>query len=74
MRMLLAARSVLGRLRPDLLLTYNWGAIEWAIANRLPRLPHLHMEDGFGPEERDRQLPRRVLARRLLLTVPDTNL
>jgi len=25
------------------------------------------MEDGFGPEERARQLPRRVLARRLLL-------
>jgi glycosyltransferase involved in cell wall biosynthesis len=25
------------------------------------------MEDGFGPEERTRQLPRRVLARRLLL-------
>src|SRR5215468_5334455 len=27
--------AVLRRLRPDLLLTYNWGAIEWAVASRL---------------------------------------
>src|SRR5271166_7138951 len=26
---------VLRRMRPDLLITYNWGAIEWAMANRL---------------------------------------
>jgi glycosyltransferase involved in cell wall biosynthesis len=47
--------------------TYNWGAIEWAIANRPRIAPHLHVEDGFGPEEADRQLRRRVWARRLLL-------
>ena len=28
---------------------------------------HVHIEDGFGPEERDRQTPRRVLIRRLVL-------
>ncbi len=51
--------------RPDLLVTYNWGSVEWAIANRLlVRLPHVHLEDGFGPDEADRQLRRRVLARR----------
>jgi glycosyltransferase involved in cell wall biosynthesis len=53
--------------RPDLLVTYNFGAIEWALANLFARRPHVHIEDGFGPEERGRQLPRRVLLRRLVL-------
>ena len=55
--------------RPDLLLTYNFGALEAALANRLwCRLPHLHFEDGFGPEESPaRQLRRRVWLRRLAL-------
>lgn len=60
-------RNVLRELRPDLLVTSNWGSIEWAIANFDGRIPHLHMEDGFGPEEATRQLPRRVWTRRLLL-------
>lgn len=55
-------------LKPDLLLTYNWGATEPALANRLiARLPHVHHEDGFGPDEAVRQNPRRVLFRRLAL-------
>jgi glycosyltransferase involved in cell wall biosynthesis len=54
--------------RPDLLLTYNWGAVECALANRLRRpVPHIHFESGFGPEEAERQLLRRVLLRRLAL-------
>lgn len=62
-----AFRALLQRLRPDLLLSYNWGAVEWAAAN-LPRVvPHVHVEDGFGPEEATRQLPRRVWMRRVLL-------
>lgn len=62
-----AFRALLQRLKPDLLLSYNWGAIEWAAAN-LPRVvPHVHVEDGFGPEEANRQLPRRVWMRRVLL-------
>jgi glycosyltransferase involved in cell wall biosynthesis len=58
---------VLRGVRPDLLVTYNWGSIEWALANLFARRPHVHIEDGFGPEERDRQLFRRVLLRRLAL-------
>lgn len=55
--------------RPDLLLTYNWGAIEWALSSRLMRgLRHIHFESGFGPEEADRQLPRRNLFRRVALS------
>ncbi|MFO1056641.1 MAG: glycosyltransferase family 4 protein [Dongiaceae bacterium] len=64
-----AIRARLRALRPDLLLTYNWGAIEWALANRLqPFCRHVHFEDGFGPDELERQLPRRVLGRRLALS------
>ncbi len=61
---------LLGVVGADTLCTYNWGSIEWALANRLgPRLPHLHFEDGFGPDEGpDRQHPRRVLARRYVLS------
>ncbi len=64
-------RQIRQRLRmwqPDLLLTYNWGAVEWAFANNfLPICRHIHFESGFGPEEADRQMRRRVLFRRLAL-------
>jgi glycosyltransferase involved in cell wall biosynthesis len=60
-------RRVLRALRPDVLVTHNWGSIEWAMANALVRLRHVHIEDGFGPEERARQLPRRSWTRRLVL-------
>ncbi|MDQ2804732.1 MAG: glycosyltransferase family 4 protein [Pseudomonadota bacterium] len=60
-------RRLLQGLRPDLLVTHNWGSIEWAMANWPPVVRHIHIEDGFGPEERDHQLRRRVLTRRLVL-------
>lgn len=60
-------RRVLKELRPDLLITSNWGTMEWAVANCDGLAPHLHMEDGFGPEEVARQLPRRIWTRRLAL-------
>lgn len=61
-------RSYLKAHPPDLLVTYNWGSLEWAMANWPPLLRHVHVEDGFGPEEADRQLLRRVLTRRLVLS------
>lgn len=61
------ARQVLDALKPDLLVTYNWGATEWAAANQARPVRHIHIEDGFGPEEADRQLLRRKLFRRLVL-------
>lgn len=60
-------RAALRAIRPDTLVTYNWGAIEWAMANRLRLVRQVHVEDGFGPEERSRQIPRRVWTRRLML-------
>ena len=62
-------RRQLATLRPDVLVTYNWGAIEWALANILPLCAHVHIEDGFGPEEAGSgQLRRRSLFRRLVLS------
>jgi L-malate glycosyltransferase len=67
-RALLMAARILRRLRPDLLITYNWGSIEWAIASRfVPVARHLHLEDGFGKDEADTQIRRRVLCRRWAL-------
>ena len=63
-----AIRALLRESRPDLLLTYNWGAIEWALANRMrPLCRHFHLESGFGPEEAKRQIRRRAWLRRLAL-------
>lgn len=53
--------------RPDVLVTCNWGAIEFALANIVPVTRHMHVVDGFGPEERNTQIPRRVLVRRIAL-------
>jgi glycosyltransferase involved in cell wall biosynthesis len=72
-------RRLLRDWKPDVLVTCNWGAIEFALANILPVTRHLHVVDGFGPEERITQVPRRVLLRRLALSrtpvvVPSRNL
>jgi glycosyltransferase involved in cell wall biosynthesis len=72
-------RRLLKKWKPDVLVTCNWGAIEFALANILPVTRHLHVVDGFGPEERAIQLQRRVLLRRIALrntpvVVPSRNL
>lgn len=54
----------------DLVLTYNWGAMDAVMARRLvPRglPPLIHHEDGFNEDEAVRQKPARVLFRRLAL-------
>ncbi|HEX3992441.1 MAG TPA: glycosyltransferase, partial [Acetobacteraceae bacterium] len=47
--------------------------------NLLPLTRHVHVVDGFGPDERETQIPRRVLLRRMVLgrgkvIVPSRNL
>jgi len=60
--------ELLRRMRPDALVTSNWGSMDWVMARLLsPGIPHIHTEDGFGPDESAGQKPRRVLARRALL-------
>ncbi len=56
----------------DLVLTYNWGAMDGVGAHRLfSRLmklpPLIHHEDGFNADETDRLNPKRNLFRRLML-------
>lgn len=61
------ARYLLAQ-KPDVVASYNWGAIETALGLRWRGFGGvLHHEDGFGPDERARQKRRRVLARRYAL-------
>jgi len=61
-------RKILKHIKPDLLLTYNWGSTEWALANSIrPVCRHIHLESGFGPEEAHRTIPKRNWFRRLAL-------
>ncbi|MEO0478494.1 MAG: glycosyltransferase [Planctomycetota bacterium] len=57
-------RALLRVRRPDLVLTYNWGAIEWIVAAGSLGIPVVHHEDGFGPDEVEKRLRRRNAFRR----------
>ena len=68
LRSVAETRKLIRDRAPDLMLTYNWGAIECALANRfLPLCEHIHFESGFGLEEGEGQLWRRNLVRRVAL-------
>jgi glycosyltransferase involved in cell wall biosynthesis len=55
-------------LKPDMVITYNWGAIEAVIASKLAGIRRvIHGEYGFGPEEAIVQKKRRLITRRILL-------
>lgn len=75
------ASQTISETKPDLLLTYNWASLDWALANAIGRYrPHIHHEDGFNADEAERQFARRIAYRRLalsrsdLLVVPSHNL
>jgi glycosyltransferase involved in cell wall biosynthesis len=63
----LRMRSLFLREQPDLVLTYNFGALDAALAARSLDLPLVHHEDGFRPDEVAGFKRRRVLLRRLAL-------
>jgi len=74
-------RQLLKTHRPNLLITYNWGATEWALANSFfPICPTLHIQDGFTDDEQNRELTGRRLMRMLSyrncakIIVPSRNL
>jgi len=61
-------RALLQRERPDLLLTYNFGAIDALLAARwCGGVRAVHHEDGFGPDEARAFKRRRIWLRRALL-------
>lgn len=54
------------------MLSYDWGAIEWVLANSFsPKTYHVHSEQGFGPDEAEKTLTRRDLFRRFSLRNTD---
>ncbi|MEZ5962875.1 MAG: glycosyltransferase [Planctomycetota bacterium] len=63
-----AMAALVRRLRPDVVLTYNWGAIETVLGCSLAgHRAVVHHEEGFGADETERLLLRRAFVRRLLL-------
>ncbi len=58
-------RALLGETRPDLVLTYNFGAMDTVLAARTLGLALIHHEDGFLPDEVQRRKSRRSWFRRL---------
>jgi glycosyltransferase involved in cell wall biosynthesis len=62
---LLSFRRALKKIEPDVMLSYNFGAFEWAFSN-VPRIcRHIHVEDGFLADEIERRNPRRSAIRAL---------
>lgn len=54
--------------RPDLVLTYNWGAFDMLLAARSAGFRRvIHHEEGFNEDEAEQLKRRRVWARRLVL-------
>ncbi len=74
------ARRLLRQVKPDLLLTYNWGAMDTVLAARTSGFKRLvHHEDGFNADESVTLKGRRNWTRRLALRstdviVPSANL
>jgi L-malate glycosyltransferase len=65
-RRLFRIRALLKAVAPDMLMTRNWGTIEFALANRWGRIcRHIHHEEGFNHDESAGQIPRRVWTRRI---------
>ena len=64
----LALRRVILSTRPDLLVTYNWGAIDAVLGCMIaPPCSMVHNECGFGPDEASQLKSRRVWVRRVAL-------
>jgi len=60
-------RSILREEAPDLVCTYNWGALDGVMAAVGCKIPVLHHEDGFNADEAKRLKRRRTWMRRALL-------
>lgn len=60
-------RRIMSAQRPNLVLTYNWGAIEAVAAARTLGIPVVHHEVGFHADEARSFKRRRVWARRAIL-------
>lgn len=63
-RSAIECRKRLKAISPDLMITYNWGSVEWVLGNRFMKLcPMIHVQDGFGSEEQAEEISRRRIIR-----------
>ena len=60
--------------KPDLLVTYNFGAFEWLFSAIGTGVPHLHVEDGFNSDEIQRRFVRRNWMRKIGFWLSNSNL
>jgi glycosyltransferase involved in cell wall biosynthesis len=67
-------RRTLKAVKPDVLVTYNFGAFEWTFANFLLGVPHIHVEEGFGSAETSKRLFRRNMLRKIGFSIGNTRL
>jgi len=64
---LICILKVLRKEKPDLLIAYAWGAIDWILVNAISRIcPMIHAAEGFDDTEIKSQFRRRLLIRRIL--------
>lgn len=70
---ILSMRGVLKSIAADLVITNNWGSIEWALAARSARgVQLIHTESGFGADEAFQLNAKRGLFRRWVLPGADS--
>jgi glycosyltransferase involved in cell wall biosynthesis len=62
-------RQLIREIKPDVLVTYNWGAIEWTLLPLGKSIRRLHVEEGFSVAETGKRFLRRTLLRRLSFAV-----
>lgn len=49
-------RKLMNQMKPDLIVTYNWGSIEWNLANLSEKIcPTVHIQDGFAEDEQSEE-------------------
>ena len=60
-------RAIIRSVQPDLVCTYNWGAMDGTMAAVGCKVPVIHHEDGFNVDESKRFKRRRIWWRRALL-------
>lgn len=61
---ILACGKLIREYAPDLLITYNWGSVEWDLSNLFcKKCPSVHIQDGFGPDEQTHEKLHRKLTR-----------
>ncbi len=65
-------RQLISQVKPDTVVSYNWGAIEWTLPSLDSSIRRIHVEEGFSVEESKKRLLRRNLFRAYALRKNNT--